>query len=387
MTGLDGGGFQNVVAIAPGSSDTVLSGGDVSGINRSNDLGVSYQISNVGLTSGGALKIAALAYHPSIPGKVYAAAGHEGNVGGLFVSTDDGRSWTLRSEIPQFSGNNNTGVAGLPAPHPRSTGNLIAIDGASGTIWVATFKDGVMRSTDDGATWATLGLAGKYLRSLALDPADPNVAYAAAYGDGVWKTVSASGSGSFGKLAGSPEGPEELVVLAGRVFVAAGPAGIHESRDGGSTWAAVNRGTIPLGGETVWTSIAGYKSGGSAVLFVGSMNPQKFRGSPNFATIFKSTDGGASWAPVTGRSEVHYEVLGGKGPWWLSSVSAQAMVDKHSAITGAIAIDPSNHENVFIAGRGGLWRSTNGGGDWYPSVGGMGVTVNDRVLADPRVPG
>ncbi|MGH7425973.1 MAG: hypothetical protein ACREJP_07370, partial [Candidatus Methylomirabilales bacterium] len=68
MTGLDGGGFQNVVAIAPGSSDTVLSGGDVSGINRSNDLGVSYQISNVGLTSGGALKIAALAYHPSIPG-------------------------------------------------------------------------------------------------------------------------------------------------------------------------------------------------------------------------------------------------------------------------------------------------------------------------------
>src|SRR5262245_2436061 len=39
-TGLEGAGFQNVVAIAPGGSTTVLAGADVAGVHRSTNRGV-----------------------------------------------------------------------------------------------------------------------------------------------------------------------------------------------------------------------------------------------------------------------------------------------------------------------------------------------------------
>ncbi|MGH7426076.1 MAG: WD40/YVTN/BNR-like repeat-containing protein, partial [Candidatus Methylomirabilales bacterium] len=152
--GLHGGGHQNVTAVAAGSS-TVLSGADVSGVNRSANLGLVYAPSNLGLTT---LKVASLAYHPSVAGRLYAATGNEGRSGGFYRSNDDGRSWELLSEVPKFSGNHAPSNPAVPENHPRSTGNLIAIDAASGIIWVGTFKDGVMRSTDGGRTWETLGL-------------------------------------------------------------------------------------------------------------------------------------------------------------------------------------------------------------------------------------
>jgi hypothetical protein len=78
---------------------------------------------------------------------------------------------------------------------------------------VATFRDGVMRSADDGFTWTPLGLAGLYLRSIALDPGDPDVVYASAWGGHVYKTSTAGTTGTFTKLPSSPTTVEELLAL------------------------------------------------------------------------------------------------------------------------------------------------------------------------------
>ena len=229
-TGLDGGGLVNVVAFDPWTPGVVIAGGDNSGFYRSTDNGQTWTPQNAEIDGLNQLQAATIAFSPTVPGTIYAGVGALGAGGGVFVSTDDGRSWALRSSAPQFSGAPNTGVAGVPAPHPRSTGTLIQVDGPSGLLYAATFDDGVMRSSDGGVGWTTLGLAGQHLRSLQLDPNDPNVVYAATYGDGVWRTTTGSTVGTFVKLSSSPAIVEDLTFVGSDLY-AVGPAGLSRSPD------------------------------------------------------------------------------------------------------------------------------------------------------------
>lgn len=383
-TGVSGGGFQNVVAVAPGPSDTVLSGGDVSGVNRSTDGGATYAPSNLGLTGSG-LKIAALAYDPGVPATVYAGTGEKGTSGGFYRSLDDGVTWELRSDVPRFSGNHTDGV-GIPENHPRPTGNLIAVDPGSGAIWVATFKDGVMRSTDGGASWTTMGLVDAHLRTLALDPTRPGVVYAGTYDDGVHQASPATG-GAFTRLAGgAPDHAEEIVVVGGVALVAAGGEGVFRSYDGGATWQAANSG-LAVNGTTWYTAIAGSVTPqGGLRLYAGDLEPVKPAGSSAYASVYRSGDGGDTWTAVTADGQAHREVLGTTEEWWVADAYGSSMLDKPSAVVSQIAVDPSDG-SVLVSGHGGLWRSADSGANWYPSVQGMGVTVNSDVVADPRVPG
>src|SRR5919106_1388886 len=157
-TGLEGGGFQNVVEFDPSGSGLVLSGGDVSGFHRSMDHGATWKTSNRGLRALHELKVASILFSRTTPGKVYAAVGYQGRRGGLLVSEDGGASWSLRSAIPLFSAGQNVDPA-LPPDHPRSTGALLAQDEA-GAVYPPTFRPGVMRPVDDRLTLEILGLAG-----------------------------------------------------------------------------------------------------------------------------------------------------------------------------------------------------------------------------------
>ena len=152
-----------MVAVDPASPNVLLSGGDVSGIERSTDGGASWQAVNTGLVGRPQLEVAAFLFSPAVAGRVYAGVGDAGTGGGLLESDDSGATWRMLSTVPQFAGG-NAKTAGLPAEHPRSTGNLLAQDPVSGSIYAATFSQGVMRSDDGGATWTTLGLSGLPLR-------------------------------------------------------------------------------------------------------------------------------------------------------------------------------------------------------------------------------
>src|SRR5437667_2620089 len=209
-SGLEGGGFENVVAVDPSGSGVLLAGGDVSGFQRSTDWGAHWDTANGGITMESQLHVAAIAFSAVVPGKVYAGVGWKGRLGGLMVSADGGRSWVLRSHAPGFSGTSHPHVPGLKPPFPRSTGNLLALDEKDGLIYAATYDRGVMRSSDDGKTWASLGLDGKFLRSIVLDPSDPDTLYVVALGDGVYKTSTARTSGSFTRLVRAAATPVPL---------------------------------------------------------------------------------------------------------------------------------------------------------------------------------
>ena len=382
-TGLEGGGFQNVVAADPANTSILLSGGDVSGIERSTDGGQSWSTANAGLVGRTQLEVAAFLFSPLDATHVYAAIGDAGAGGGLFESDDSGVTWTLRSAVPQFAGG-NAKTAGLPAEHPRSTGNLLAQDPVSGSLYAATFNQGVMRSDDGGSTWVPLGLSGVHLRTLLLDPANPDVLYAGSYGAGIYRTTDAAGSGGFTQLAGgAPSTVEELAAAGGTIYAAAGTAGVFSSGDGGDTWSALGVGQLTAG--SMWTSIAAWRAcDGSVTLYAGAD-----QSTPN--AIVRSADGGATWSSVTSdATRIHTTVGGPSGaPWWLAGRAAFMLGGKSSTpaqITLVSGADACAQPDVLVAGRSGIWRSSNAGGDWYPMVGNMGVTLVQTLALDPAAP-
>jgi hypothetical protein len=391
-TGLDGAGFENVIAMAPAPDSVgqrpLVVGGDVSGYERSTDGGRHWQAADLGVPDQSAKHIASLAFaeDPLFPDKVYGLAG-SGDAGGLMVSLDGGQSWTMRSTAVIGAGGNAPDGAGLPSPHPRSTGNLIVQDraGATGYLWVGTFRDGVMRSTDDGATWPATALAGHYLRSLVKDPADPNTIYAASFGRGVWVSHDAEGAMTFSLVPDSPPHPEELVAVDHRLYVAAGADGVSSYDPATRAWSKLGAGQIPAG--STWQSIAGFRdpATGAVTVYAGCSQPQT-NANGRDQSVFKSTDGGANWSPVTIRG-VSDTVEGTTETWWHSAATPQGMIDGAGFVASQILIDPRNAASVYVAGRAGVWHSGDAGAGWQPVVTGLGATINFDVAADPNLPG
>jgi photosystem II stability/assembly factor-like uncharacterized protein len=389
-TGLDGGGLVNVVAFDPSNPGVVIAGGDNSGIYRSTDGGQSWSSANAGMSTRLQIQVASIAFSPTVVGKVYAAVGFQGTGGGLLVSTDDGRTWSLRSSVPQFSASINTDASGLPPRHPRSTGTLLQFDDAEGFIYAATFQDGVMRSDDDGDTWTTLGLAGEHLRSLAMDPADPHVLYASAYGDGIWKTTTASTTGTFSKLTNAPAIAEDLAFVGSGLY-AVGPNGLFRSWDGGAIWTELGAGQLPDGAVPgsvlmpTWFTVTGYVACGETVLYVGGQGK-----GPD--SLMVSLDAGATWSSlVSDPAAVHPTEGGPGGPnWWLAG-NVLATFAGPNYVTTQIAVDPApagcERQRILVAGRAGVFGTTDAGANWYPMTRGLGLTVVREIAADPNVPG
>lgn len=115
-----------------------------------------------------------------------------------------------------------------------------------GTILVATAGQGVLRSSDDGATWYRVGLGqalefDAVVRCLAVHPEQPNVVYAGA------------------------------------------DVGLVRSDDAGVTWHRVDS---PLNDRTIW-SLA-IDPNDADFMIAGT-------GAPSRAAVFRTADGGAHW--------------------------------------------------------------------------------------------
>jgi photosystem II stability/assembly factor-like uncharacterized protein len=106
-----------------------------------------------------------LARHPLQPSRVYAAAQ------GLYRSDDGGYTWQQLGAEPLFSG----GIA----LDPRDVQTLYGATAA-----------GVMKSTDGGATFTRLWVAGSVAATgIGLDPVDPQTLYAATRTQGVLRST------------------------------------------------------------------------------------------------------------------------------------------------------------------------------------------------------
>jgi photosystem II stability/assembly factor-like uncharacterized protein len=296
------------LAIDPQNPHTVYAG-DGSGLYESPDGAVSWSAAPV-LPE---VNIFALASDPHEPGTVYAQA-----ASGLYKSIDGGASWVQLPVSPGF-----TDLVGSTFP--------LAVDTRHpGTVYSGGFK-----STDGGASWTKLAFLPT---ALAIDPQDSGTLYA-------------------GTIAGLP-GELSVLSIAG---------GVRKSVDGGRTWSDVNTvsqsyGVSSLTVDPTNSNVVYAQSG--KVDCSESYDCNSDYGDPNSDEtkkglgLFRSADGGASWAKL--------ELPGDPFEFYLLGVDPQA--------------------TLYARATAGLVRSTDGGATWnaLPSA---GLSSGVSVLAfDPQNP-
>jgi len=164
-------------------------------------------------------------------------------------------------------------------------------------IYAAQLNGDVLVSRDYGKSWAVLNRFGKYLQYLVADPLVPGRLYLATYRDGLMRSddqgknwielgdglTSFSGGKDFYRLILNPGQKDSLFWIA--------KYGILRSDNAGKTWSAMNLITPP----------------GSVNIYAFAINPQNQKeiyytgtilGEKNTnirSTFYKTTDSGVSW--------------------------------------------------------------------------------------------
>ncbi len=337
-------------------------------------------------------------------------AGSDG--AGLFRSADGGQTWQRAEDIPP------TFVAGLwfdpfdgRIAYARTRAGLYrSADGGQSWHAVAAELDGRVDAllpgpaagqalllinsgqayaTDDGGrTWqprARLGRPGAVYSLRRIQDAAGDILIAATHA-GLWQ-----GDASGSRWQPWPNGPgrgavNDLALTADGALFAASPAGVFRSDDHGATWQANGAGLPPV-----------------AVLSVGAApsNPQVLYAGTDGRGLYRSLDGGRSWAAtaldvpsvpgvlsdpsdpdhvfVRAAFQRIYESRDGGATW-------RTPWDGLDLSTEIIALSPvaDDISTLFAAGTDRLYRSSNAGQNWQPVAAELTGQTVFQVLVDPQ---
>lgn len=257
-------------------------------------------------------------------------------------------------------------------------------------------------------TWTTNGPERGDIRALAIDPTNPATLYAGTLGGGVFKSSNGGTSWSainngldtsfvVSALVIDPTTPATVYAGTGNGLVSGGDAGgVFKSTNGGESWTATN---------------AGLTSTAVFALAIDPSVPATLYASTYSGGVFKSSNGGGSWsaintgltteyllivsslvidpsAPATLYAGTGYNVEFGPGDGVFKSTNGgETWSEINAGLTNpsvlALVIDPTNPATLYagtVAGffpgpLGGVFKSTNAGGNW--SAINTGLTSTD----------
>jgi photosystem II stability/assembly factor-like uncharacterized protein len=325
----------------------------------------------IGPTRGGRTRAACGV--PSQPNVFYMGAVN----GGVWKSDDFGRTWT-----PIFDAQPTQSIGAIAvAP---SDPNVIYVASGEGLARPdLALGDGVYKSTDAGKTWTHLGLRNTQgIPALAVDPRDSNRVFAAALGHpyganeerGVY--LSTDGGQNWQKVlskdanvGGSdveidPANPD--TVYASLWEVRLGPwedgnqysgtgGGLFKSTDGGKTWRPLTNG-LPKGIIQVDVAIAASQP---SRLYASVATNEPSVG------IYRSEDSGENWSRITTDPRPAGRIGGGDLP--------------------VPRVDPKHPDIVYIASTVTM-RSTDGGKTWTSFRGAPGGDDYQNLWINPNIP-
>lgn len=394
---ISAGGFQSDVTIFDdGDTITVYSSADVSGIFKSSDGGLNYVNCNEGLRSP---KVASLAITPDNEQILYCGTGNKGGSGGLFRSIDGGDSWFITADgfNAQFSGNHSDPNDSIPKGHPRSNGDLIVIAKGNNpttftddTVIVGTYDTGVKIFTQGGDIELFTFEPNGLVRSVAGNDDVKGIAYAAIQftdesKNGIYEIDYRDPSNLTSTLVHETLRPEGLAVLSnGNVYGAISTEGIVKFN--GTSWNLKNS-DIDI--SRTWTAVSGYVKNNNDVIYAGNNNT-----SGNYSSIWRTVNGGNSWTGlVDANVNVTDQIYGKSFDWWYSTKGwRNASLGRSRYVTSSIDVSSGNFINtvvddiIFVSGRGGIWKSENGGDLWEPAVYNMQATANNAVAVNKNKP-
>jgi len=400
---VSGGGFQSDVTITEDGL-TVYSSADVSGIFKSTDGGLLYETINKGLKSS---KVATLAITSDNDQILYAGTGDKGGSGGLFRSIDGGNTWELTAagNNAQFAGNHSADSDPLPSGHPRSNGDLIVVDEGSNTatftddiIITGTYKDGVVIFTQGGDLEVSAVNTSGFVRSIANNTTIPNTVFAAMYfndntQNGIYEIDYTNVSNPTSTLVYQTSNPEGITVLSnGNVYAAIGENGIVKYN--GTSWSLINTGLSVNNTNRQWTAVTGYLLDTSEVIYAGTNNLGGNANGTNYSNIWRSVDSGNTWTPlINANTNVSDQIYGQNYNWWFrTNAFPQAGLGLKNSVVSSIDVARGSLPNIisddiiYVSGRGGIWKSENGGDLWQPAVFNMQATSNNSVAVNTNNP-
>jgi len=284
-------------------------------------------------SNGGIGRINNVAFHPQHNDTIYAGA----PAGGLWVSYDDGQSWTTFTDELT-----NLGVSDLaidpsnPDVMYLATGDRDAAD---------TYSYGLMKSVDGGLTWnttgLTFGLTNNYrIGRVQVDPDSTNIIYVATNG-GVYRSTN-SGTSFTLEQAGQFYGIHKATGDTVYATTSGSTPRVFRSTNLGDTWTQLSSG-LPTTGK-YRCELALSSTPGTLYVVYGASNY-------GFGGLYKSTNGGTSWTLQSSTPNIMGWANNGSG------TGGQAWYDL------SIACDPNNENTIYVGGVN-IWKSTNGGQAW-----------------------
>ena len=367
--------------------------------------------------TNGAGRMTSLAPHPTEMGTVYAGAAG----GGVWKTVDDGASWIpLTDDLPDLA----VGAIALAPSEPEriylGTGEPVGMPGIGlltstdgGANWVlpsevvansfyrisvhpdrplevvAATDAGGLRSTDGGVTW-TAFLSGLVVTDL-VRTADPAVLYAATGTTQVWKSedggatwaLRSSGIPAAGvrlSLAVSPSNPARLYAAC----EISGGSHVYRTTDGGQSWADLdsvrNSPDQYLGNSGFWANTLSVMPGSPEVIIAGGV-----------ATM-RSTDGGATWTPFANtHADVHDLQVQGSTLWvandgglWSSQDAGVTAAARNDGLVTrqyySVANDPSSPDRVLAGAQDNGTSARAAGSSWALLTGGDGFDCVAQAL-------
>jgi photosystem II stability/assembly factor-like uncharacterized protein len=352
------------IIVHPSSPDTVLVAAS-DGIYRTENGGANWKKVTVD-------DFFEIQFNPADPNIVYAASDDK-----FYKSTDIGATWAVSFEVP------NSDRLSL-AVTPANPAMVAAVSSSNETDNFGAFN-GLYVSTDTGNTyelrsdfpnllgWDTEGLSesgqGWYDLCIAISPTNPDLIFVGAVN--LWKSEDGGYSWSlathwYDPGDGTPvvHADKHALLWVGNTLFNGCDGGLYKTNNDGATWTDISsnlaisqmyrlgvsqssnkvicglqdNGTKLRGNTGVWTDELG---GDGMECFIHPTNPNTMYGESQNGRINRSTNGGVDWTFI-------YDNLPGEpdGAW----------------ITPFV-IDPNNSTTIYV-GYNNVYKSTNQGNTW-----------------------
>jgi len=298
--------------------------------------------------------------------------------GGIWKTTDYGRTW-----YPIFD-DQPTGSIGSLAVATSNPNTIYAGSGEGLQRPDLSTGDGVYKSIDAGKTWTHLGLRdGQQIPQIAVDPRNADKLFVAVLGHpygpsaerGLYR--STDGGRTFEKVLGKDEntGASEVqidpthpdTVYAALWEARQGPwensawtgpgGGMFKSTDGGTSWRPLTNG-IPSGAN-------GFIQANIAISPSNTSRLYASIATSNGVGIYRSDDAGEHWAPATTDARPAGRIGGGD--------------------LSVPTVDPRNPDTVYVASTV-TWKSIDGGKTWTGFRGAPGGDDYQRIWINPNNP-
>mgnify|MGYP002475941990 CR=1 FL=1 len=284
---------------------------------------------------------------------------------GVYLSRDNGGAWEVL----------NDGLLGMPI----YSMSMSPKDAA--TIYLSTFSVGILRTTDRGNSWLPRGLSTDDIYTVAINPQNDAILYAGTAGNGLFRSLDEGATWQHSQVGFRNADVTSVVIPSSseHLFTALFGGGVLESQDGGANWTEINTG---LTDKFV------------VQLVVDPAHPNLIYAlTTNGGLLRYDTLIGTGWVyvgedlPLGGSTQSVFSVEDPRASRETLLDELPSAANRPEGLPDAenllsMVFSPSSPNVVYLGtGGSGMYKSLNGGRDWFPS--GLEGQFVRSVAVDP----